>query len=71
MGNPVPAGHQVQLARPDERVRAEAVAVLDLAGEQPAHGLQAGVRMGGHVHPGARRYVVGAVMVGEAPGADE
>jgi len=29
---------------------AHAVAVLDRAGEQPAHGLQPGVRMRRHVH---------------------
>ena len=67
----VPAGHQVQLAGPDHRVHAAAVAVLDLAGEQPADRLQAGVRVRGHVHPAGVGDVVGAVVVGEAPGADQ
>ena len=70
-GDAVPAGHQVQLAGPDHRVHADAVAVLDLAGEQPADGLQAGVRVRGHVHPAGVGDVVGAVVVGEAPGADQ
>ena len=38
-------GHQVDLAGPHHRVVAGAVAVLDLAGEEPAHGLQPGVRV--------------------------
>jgi hypothetical protein len=37
----VPAGHQIQLTGPDQRLHA-AVAVLDLATEQPADRLQAG-----------------------------
>ena len=37
------------------RVAADAVAVLDLALEQPAHGLQPGVRVRGYVHPAGRR----------------
>ena len=56
---------------PDHRVHAAAVAVLDLAGEQPADGLQAGVRVRGHVHAAGVSDVVGAVVVGEAPGADQ
>jgi hypothetical protein len=67
----VPAGHQVQLAGPDHRVRAEAVAVLDLAGEQPAHRLQPGVRVRGDVHRAGAGDLVRAVVVGEAPRADQ
>jgi len=69
MADAVAAGHQVQLAGPDDRVRAHAVAVLDRAGEQPAHGLQPGVRMRRHVH--AVRDLVRPVVVGEAPRADQ
>ena len=36
-----------------------------------SYGLQAGVRVRRHVHPGARPDVVRPVVVGEAPGADE
>ena len=32
----------------------DAVAVLDLAGEEPAHRLQSGVRVRRHVHPARR-----------------
>jgi hypothetical protein len=60
-------GHQVQLTRPHERVHAVAVAVLDLAGEEPADGLQPGVRVRGDVH----LHVVRPVVVAEAPRADE
>ena len=68
---PQPAGHQVDLAGADHGVRAEAVAVLDLAGEQPADGLQPGVRVRRHVHAAGAGDVVRAVVVGEAPGADQ
>ena len=67
----VPAGHEVDLAGPDERVLAQAVAVLDLAAEQPADGLQPGVWMGCDVHATAGPDVVGTVVVGEAPRADQ
>ncbi len=67
----VAAGHQVELARADQRVVAGRVAVLDLAGEQPADGLQAGVRVRGHDHAPGVVDLVGAVVVGEAPRADE
>ena len=43
-------GHQVDLAGPDQRMGTQGVAVLDLAGEQPGHRLQPGVRMRRHVH---------------------
>src|SRR5207344_1587380 len=43
----------------------------DLTGEQPAHGLEPGVRVGRHVHPTCGADVVRAVVIGEAPGADE
>ena len=64
-------GHEVQLARPDNSMRPDAVAVLDLALEQPTHRLQARVRMRGYGHPARGRHEVGAVVVDEAPRADE
>src|SRR6266511_1368286 len=70
VGDRPPGGHQVELARADELPRAEAVAVQYLAGEQPAHRLQAGVRMRRYPHAGAPGEVFGAVVVQEAPGAD-
>lgn len=71
MADPMAPGHQVQLAGTYEGVAAQAVAVLDLPAEQPADGLQADVRMRGHVHPARPGDVVGAVVVDEAPRADE
>ena len=71
VGDAEAAGHQVDLAGADDGVRAEAVAVLDLAGEQPADGLQPGVRVGRDVHAAGAGDVVRAVVVGEAPGADQ
>ena len=67
----VAGGHQVELAGPDHRVVAGAVAVLDLAGEQPAHRLQPGVRVRRDAHAAGVGDVVGAVVVEEAPGADQ
>ncbi len=67
----VATGHQVELTGADERVVAGRVAVLDLADEQPADGLQAGVRVGRHDHAAGLGDRVGAVVVGEAPGADQ
>jgi hypothetical protein len=40
------AGHGGEFPRPDERVAAQAVAVLDLAAEEPADRPQSGVRVG-------------------------
>ena len=69
----MPSPPVIRLTRtgPDDGVRAEAVAVLDLAGEQPAHRLQPGVRVRRDVHATGAGDVVRAVVVGEAPGADE
>src|SRR5690606_23891533 len=47
------------------------VSVFDIAGEEPADGLQAGVGMRGYVHASGGGDVVGSVVVGEAPGSDE
>ncbi len=63
--------HQIQFAGPHCGVGAQAVTVFDLAGEQPADGLEAGVRMRCDVHAAGDGDVVGAVVVREAPGADQ
>ena len=63
--------HQVELARAHHGVRARGIAVLDLTGEQPAHGLQSGVRMRRHHHPAGCGHVVRPVVVDEAPRADQ
>jgi hypothetical protein len=65
-----PGGHQVQLAGPDQLPAAEAVPVQYQALEQPAHGLQADVRVRRHLHAGADADVIGSVVVQEAPRAD-
>jgi hypothetical protein len=67
----LPGGHQRELARPDAGVAAQRVAVVDLALEQPGDGLQAGVRVRRHLHPGGGGDVVGAVVVDERPRADQ
>jgi hypothetical protein len=64
-------GHQVQLAWPHHRVRTGAVTVFDLAGEQPTHSLQPGVRMRRHIHTLGARDGVGTVMVNKTPRPDE
>ena len=50
VADPAAGGHQVDLAGTHHRVVAGAVAVLDLAGEQPAHRLQPGVRVRRDAH---------------------
>ena len=70
VADPAAGGHQVDLAGAHDRPVAGAVAVLDLAGEQPADRLQTGVRVGGHDHAARLGDVVRAVVVEEAPGAD-
>jgi hypothetical protein len=57
------AGHEVQLAGAQQHVRAEAVAVPDLARYGPGHGLEPGVRVGEHRHVRA----LGPELVEEAP----
>ena len=64
-------GHEVQLAGPHHRVHPGAVAMFHLAAEQPTDGLQSGVRMRRHVHPGAASDVVRTVVIGEAPRPDQ
>jgi hypothetical protein len=63
--------HQGQLAGSHHRVHACAVAMLDLAFEEPADGLQARVRVRRYIHPRSVADVVRPVMVGEAPRPDQ
>ena len=65
-----PRRHEVHRAGAHQLVAARAVAMLDLALEEPAHGLQPGVRVRRHDHAAGCRDVVGSVVVGEAPRAD-
>jgi hypothetical protein len=71
VGDSPAGGHQVQLARPDQGVVSRAVAVLDLAGEQPAHRLQLGVRVRRYGHAAGPRDRIGPVVIDEAPAADQ
>ena len=64
-------GHQVDLAGPHGRVEAGRVPVFDLPGKEPADRLQSGVRVPWHVHAPGLADPVRAVVVQEAPGADE
>ena len=66
----VARGHDVDPARPKGRVVAESVVVDDLAVENPAHGLDADVGMGAHVHGLAAGETERAEAVEEAPGPD-
>ena len=68
---PRPGRHQVELAGPHRGVVAGAVAVLDLAAEEPADGLQPGVRVRRDLHPAGVGHQVGPVVVDEAPRADQ
>lgn len=45
--------------------------MLDGAFEQPAHGLQSGVRVGCNVHSAGDGNIGRTVVVDEAPGSDE
>ena len=63
-------GHQVHLARADELLRAEAVAVQHGALHQPRDRLQAGVRVRADVEARGLGDLGRAHVVGEAPGAD-
>ena len=71
MADAAPGRHQVELAGPHDRVVPGGVAVLDLAGEQPADRLQPGVRVRRHDHPARGVDLVGTVVVHEAPGSDQ
>jgi hypothetical protein len=63
-------GHQVELAGADHLLRAEAVVVEHLPGEQPGHRLETDVRMWADVDALFLRDARGAHVIDEAPGAD-
>ncbi|CPZ34264.1 Uncharacterised protein [Mycobacteroides abscessus] len=71
VANAAATRHQVELPRPHHRMHATAVAVLDLAGEQPAHRLQAGMRVRRDIHATGLPDIVGPVMIGKAPRPDQ
>jgi hypothetical protein len=64
-------GHDVELTRPHRGVGAEAVPVLELAGEQPANRLEPGVRVRRDEHAAGGGHLIGAVVVGETPRAEQ
>ena len=67
VGDAVAGGHQVELTGTHDHRGAEAVAVLELPVEEPAHRGQPDVRVGRQQHPAGDRHVVGPVVVDEAP----
>src|SRR5581483_10077845 len=69
--DPSTSRHQVELAGAYEGVVAGAVAVLDLAGEEPRDRLQPDVRVGRDAHAATDGDVVRAVVIDEAPRADQ
>lgn len=71
VADPGAGRHQVDLAGDDCGVVIAGIVVFDIALEQPGDGLQARVGVRGHVHAAGDGDVVGAVVVHEAPGADE
>ena len=71
VADPATGGHQVELAGTHGGQAADGVTVLELAAEEPAGGLQPGVRVGREHHPAGLVDLVGAVVVDEAPGADQ
>jgi hypothetical protein len=70
MRDAAPGGHEVQLAGTDHLFAAHAVAVEDLAFDEPCHRLQADVRVRRHPHPSTSRDLERTEMVHEAPRAD-
>ena len=68
VGDAVPGGHQVELPGPDDLLAAEAVAVQDLAGDQPGDRVQAGVRVRADIQTLGLGDQLRPHVVGEAPG---
>lgn len=64
-------GHEVDLTGQHDGVLVAGIVVGDGTREEPRHRLQAGVRVRGDVHAAGEGDVIRAVMVDEAPGADE
>ncbi|MND88726.1 hypothetical protein D3C80_807580 [compost metagenome] len=70
VGYAAPGGHQIDLARADHLLAAEAVTVQNLPRQHPGEGLQGDVGMGPHVQPGGVGGEAGRPYVIEkAPGA--
>lgn len=67
VGDAMSSGHQIDLARADDLLVAQAVAVQDLALDQPGEGLQADVRVRADVHALAGLEPHGAGVIEEAP----
>lgn len=63
--------HQIELARPDQRVDSGAIAVLDLTLEKPTDGLQSGMWMRRHIHAPPVSDIVRSIVVRETPRADQ
>ena len=70
MGDAAARGHPVDVARDDRLVRAEAVAVQDLALEQVGHGGEADVRVRPHVEPLPGQELARPHLVEEDEGPD-
>jgi len=70
VGDAPSRGHQVELARPDELLAAEAVRVEHLPREQPGDGLEADVGVGADLHGVGQLLVDRTEVVDEAPCAD-
>ncbi|CAH1747806.1 protein of unknown function [Thauera humireducens] len=70
MGDAMSSGHQIDLAGADDLLVAQAVAVQDLALDQPGEGLQADVWVRADMHAFAWFEVHRAGVVEKAPGAD-
>ena len=70
MRDAVACGHEVELARTDDLLGAETVAVQGLTVDEPGHRVQTDVRMRGDVEAARLVDVGGTHVVGEAPGAD-
>ena len=71
VADPASGSHQIQFARANDGVKAGGVPVLDLAGEQPADSLQPRVGVALHPHATGVGNPVRAVVIEEAPRADE
>src|SRR6476469_6038163 len=65
--DPAARGHQVELAWANGLLGADAVAMEELAGDEPRHGLQADVGMRADVRSGVLGHCRRTHVIGEAP----
>lgn len=70
VGDPRTGIHHIDGAWHHGCFHAGRIVVLNLPVEEPAHGLQAGVRVGWYGHSTCVGDIIGPVMVDEAPGPD-